>query len=123
MILRRLGVVMATTIAFVGIGSAPAFAVDKDCRDFSTQQEAQAFFEASRPGDPHNLDADNDGKACEHLPSAPAGQVREVPTGAVETGGMSTDGPESLGLLVGGAVLLAGGSVVLRRRSRGVSAG
>lgn len=25
-------------------------------------------FEASRPGDPHRLDGDNDGVACESLP-------------------------------------------------------
>src|SRR5687768_1446433 len=117
MTLRRLGVVAVATIALGGIGSAPAFAVaDKDCSDFSTQQEAQAFFEANQPGDPHNLDADNDGKACESLPSSGGGgssgsgstsgggsQVGEVPAGAVETGGTSTDGPESLGLLLSGA--------------------
>lgn len=37
---------------------------DRDCSDFSTQAEAQAFFEAAGTGDPHRLDADNDGVAC-----------------------------------------------------------
>jgi micrococcal nuclease len=37
---------------------------DLDCRDFTTQAEAQAFL---LPGDPHRLDADNDGLACETL--------------------------------------------------------
>jgi len=44
---------------------------DKDCSDFATQEEAQAFF-VSRGGpgsDPHRLDGDNDGIACESLPS------------------------------------------------------
>jgi micrococcal nuclease len=43
---------------------------DRDCSDFSSQREAQAFFEAEGgPGqDPHRLDGDNDGLACESLP-------------------------------------------------------
>lgn len=42
---------------------------DRDCGDFDTQREAQAFMEASGPGDPHRLDGnDNDGLACESLP-------------------------------------------------------
>ena len=41
---------------------------DKDCGDFSTHAEAQAFFEANKPGDPHDLDRDNDNSACETLP-------------------------------------------------------
>lgn len=42
---------------------------DRDCSDFSTQEEAQAFMEAAGYGDPHRLDgSDNDGLACEGLP-------------------------------------------------------
>lgn len=43
---------------------------DCDCADFSTQQEAQAFFIAAGgpERDPHRLDGDNDEIACEHLP-------------------------------------------------------
>ena len=41
---------------------------DKDCSDFDTQAEAQRFFEAHQPGDPHRLDGNNDGEACEGLP-------------------------------------------------------
>lgn len=44
---------------------------DKDCADFSTESEAQTYFE-SKGGSPSNnvdrLDADHDGKACESLP-------------------------------------------------------
>lgn len=47
----------------LGIGVGP----DKDCRDFSSQQEAQKFFEANQPGDRHRLDKDNDEIACEVL--------------------------------------------------------
>ena len=43
---------------------------DRDCPDFATQAEAQAFFiAAGGPArDPHRLDGDNDGIACENLP-------------------------------------------------------
>jgi micrococcal nuclease len=41
---------------------------DKDCGDFSTHAQAQAFFEAAGAGDPHRLDRDGDGLACETLP-------------------------------------------------------
>ncbi len=54
-------------------GDAPAdgtTAPDRDCSDFETQAEAQAFFEAAGgpARDPHRLDADGDGEACESLP-------------------------------------------------------
>jgi hypothetical protein len=38
---------------------------DVNCSDFSTQTEAQAFFESAGPGDPYDLDRDGDGMACE----------------------------------------------------------
>jgi micrococcal nuclease len=43
---------------------------DRDCSDFATQAEAQAFFIAAGgpEKDPHRLDGDNDGVACETLP-------------------------------------------------------
>lgn len=37
---------------------------DLDCADFSTQEEAQAEFDAD-PSDPNGLDRDDDGYACE----------------------------------------------------------
>jgi len=46
---------------------------DRDCGDFATWQEAQAFYEAAGgPNrDPHRLDGDRDGIPCESLPGAP----------------------------------------------------
>jgi hypothetical protein len=43
---------------------------DRDCSDFRTQAEAQRFFEAEGgpDRDPHRLDSDGDGVACEGLP-------------------------------------------------------
>lgn len=44
---------------------------DRDCSDFATHEEAQQFYEQQGgPGqDPHGLDADGDGVACEGLQS------------------------------------------------------
>ena len=43
---------------------------DRDCSDFETQAQAQAFYEAAGgpAEDPHRLDGNDDGKACESLP-------------------------------------------------------
>jgi hypothetical protein len=38
---------------------------DVDCGDFSTKAEAQPYL---LPGDPHKLDMNNDGIACDNLP-------------------------------------------------------
>ena len=57
---------------------------DRNCSDFDTWQEAQDFYEAAGgpESDPHGLDGDNDGIACEGLPGAPkpAATPTEVPT-------------------------------------------
>lgn len=49
-------------------GPGEASVEDRDCSDFDTQPEAQRFFERHQPGDPHGLDGDGDGEACESLP-------------------------------------------------------
>ncbi len=44
---------------------------DKDCSDFNSQKEAQAFFTAEsslKGNDFHGLDRDGDGIVCETLP-------------------------------------------------------
>lgn len=65
----------ATTTATALAASGPAlrydpFGPDRDCGDFATHAEAQAFFiAAGGPGsDRHRLDANRDGVACEALP-------------------------------------------------------
>ncbi len=42
---------------------------DKNCDDFSSQQEAQTFFneQGGPTKDPHGLDRDGDGVVCESL--------------------------------------------------------
>lgn len=85
--------------------SAVAAAADRDCPSFTSQPEAQAYFEsiggsAARNAD--RLDRDRDGIACEDYPyvtsAAPVsaypagtfGQVSSVPSGGIETGDGST---------------------------------
>jgi hypothetical protein len=47
--------------AFASVASAQD---DLNCDDFASQQEAQAVLDQD-PSDPHNLDGDDDGIACE----------------------------------------------------------
>jgi micrococcal nuclease len=60
---------------------------DRDCADFDSQTEAQEVLEDD-PSDPHRLDGDSDGVACETLPggssassSASPGASPSAPTG------------------------------------------
>lgn len=52
-------------IALLGLSTTSAFAVK--CADFSTHAEAQAYFNAKKPGY-KRLDRDKDGSACDCLP-------------------------------------------------------
>jgi hypothetical protein len=66
----RVWAVLAVLLGVAAIGLAakaptPAAAHDYDCADFANQAEAEEYL---LPGDPYNLDADNDGIACEDLP-------------------------------------------------------
>lgn len=62
-----IGVVGVT--AGTGVPATAKRVKDKDCKDFKSQKQAQKFYKKHDPkNDPHNLDGDNDGKACESLP-------------------------------------------------------
>ncbi|MDQ4020283.1 MAG: excalibur calcium-binding domain-containing protein [Actinomycetota bacterium] len=114
-----------------------------NCGDFATQEEAQAKYD-SDPSDPNQLDADNDGIACEDLPSSGGGagggagggtgsdddqaskkpsgsdddQVSKKPSGGVDTGDGSTSGTDGVVYLLGGlALTAAGGTAFAARRS------
>ena len=52
--------------------AVPTFAQDLDCASFGSQEAAQAELE-SDPSDPNNLDADDDGRACETYPYSDSG--------------------------------------------------
>jgi hypothetical protein len=87
-------------------GTAAAAPGDLDCPDFTSQPQAQAYFEsiggsAARNAD--RLDRNRNGIACEDYPYATAaapgtlpaggfGQVSAVPSGGIETGGNDTGG-------------------------------
>jgi hypothetical protein len=62
--------VMFFTLALLGLSASPAFAqTDRyDCPDFDFQEDAQRIYDQN-PSDPYGLDDDNDGIACESLPS------------------------------------------------------
>ena len=66
--LALLAIALAGSCTLIGPGSAAA--QDRDCGDFSSQAAAQAFYVATGgpAADPHGLDGDNDGVACETLP-------------------------------------------------------
>lgn len=52
------------------VESSESISGDKDCSDFKTQKKAQDFFilQGGPASDPHKLDQDKDGVACESLP-------------------------------------------------------
>ncbi len=67
---RRGLAVAGVSVGLIGggmVGASPATAFkDKNCDDFKSQKQAQKFFKKNNPKkDPHGLDADGDGKACE----------------------------------------------------------
>ncbi|MEV7428308.1 thermonuclease family protein [Nocardioides sp. NPDC092400] len=69
---RLVQLLLALSLATAGLIVSPATAVaDKDYGDFATQKAAQDFWAAnggSTSNDPHRLDADGDGGACESNP-------------------------------------------------------
>jgi hypothetical protein len=64
----RFTLILVTVYALMLATAAPAVAQDRDCSDFDSQAEAQDFYERAGPGDPHRLDADDDGRACDSNP-------------------------------------------------------
>jgi len=68
---RRLATsVLVVALSGTALAAQPAVAFqDRDCSYFSTQRQAQRFFKNHHPRqDPHRLDGDHDGFACEDLP-------------------------------------------------------
>lgn len=129
-------VAAAATLPLAGIAAAQS--ADRDCKDFSSQEEAQA---ALLPGDPERLDANVNGQACENYDygsatpaetdpvdeqpaetTAPApaddddAQVSVVPRGGVDTGD-GTSGSAPAPLLVGGVLALGITAAAVRRRA------
>jgi hypothetical protein len=67
--------IMFFALAVLGLSASPAFAQTDlyDCPDFDYQEDAQRIYDQD-PSDPYGLDGDDDGIACEDLPSRGAQQ-------------------------------------------------
>ena len=92
-----------------------------DCSDFAFQDVAQAVLDAD-PSDPHNLDPDNDGIACESLPDRDTDTDPVVlpPAGVGVGGGGATPGDIARWLMAAFAGLglaTAGGVGLMRWRA------
>ena len=121
------GVLFTAALSLTFSGTAQA--ADLNCSDFATQPEAQAAYDAT-PGDPNNLDRDDDGIACETLASGgsgqaedgttmrASGQVANRPVGAVAAGDGSsaTDASSPLPYVLGGVALTAAGAAAFAAR-------
>jgi endonuclease YncB( thermonuclease family) len=70
--LRRTSLSLTAVLALLATSFLllpPSSAADKDCSDFATQRAAQIFYLKHNPkADPHNLDGEGDGIACESNP-------------------------------------------------------
>jgi len=66
---RLLTVIAVAAVAAIAAGAPSSSAADKDCADFKTWRQAQSFFikHGGPFKDPHRLDGDHDGTACERL--------------------------------------------------------
>jgi hypothetical protein len=119
---RAFLLIAALVLALSAAPAALAQDGDKDCADFASQAEAQAYFEAnggSPTNNVDNLDADHDGQACEDFDY---GDGTGGGTGGVDNGGgaLPFTGPNDTLLPAGTALLLAGLAVlgVTRYRAR-----
>jgi LPXTG-motif cell wall-anchored protein len=106
----------AGIVAAVLLLPAAARAQDRDCSDFATQSQAQAFFESiggSPSNNADNLDANHNGVACEELS---AGRTSST-SGALASTGFDAWNLVAVGI---GGLGLAG---ALARRARRLSYG
>jgi hypothetical protein len=115
--MRRTMLLLAAAVVLTLAAAPSAFAQtnDQNCDDFPSQAAAQAHL-AADPSDPDNLDADDDGVACENFDYGDAG-------GATAPGGGDDDalpftGPDDHQLPVGVALVGGGLALVLGTQRR-----
>jgi endonuclease YncB( thermonuclease family) len=113
-----IALLITAACAAVGLAVAPASAAaDRDCGDFASQKAAQIFYlKAGGPRiDPHGLDAEGDGVACESNP-APYYYGSSLPDGSGGSGGsggQSSGGAPRVEYVVDGdTIRLANGKYV-----------
>jgi hypothetical protein len=65
----RISLAALAAVIALAFTAVPASAADRDCSDFNTWRQAQNFFKkhGGPKYDPHRLDGDDDGIACESL--------------------------------------------------------
>jgi Excalibur calcium-binding domain len=113
---RAFLLIAALVLALSAAPAALAQDGDKDCADFASQAEAQAYFEAnggSPTNNVDNLDADHDGQACESFDygdGTGGGDTGGGDNGGVDNGGgaLPFTGPNDTLVPAGTALLLAG---------------
>lgn len=88
------GAVVAATIVLSATWLAPTAQAQDiyNCDDFTYQEQAQAVYDAD-PSDPNGLDGDNDGIACEDLPSQGGTAPTAVPTSGSAPTAAATQAP------------------------------
>lgn len=90
---------MVPFLASLLLVASMSFAQDPgefNCSDFSSQQEAQGFYEQNDPqSDPYILDADSDGTACESLNGTADGGAAPVPEEDEDEADLAEDRPAS----------------------------
>jgi len=120
---KVLSVLFIVSLVFAVPGFA--FAADKDCDDFASQEEAQKYWDEkgySADYDPERLDRDNDGIPCEELSKGGGGDNNSGSgsdnSGSSNQGGQlpktATSHPTMV--LIGSGILAAGAGLLLYRR-------
>jgi hypothetical protein len=117
------GVLLVLPMLFVSERPVWAQAQDLNCDDFRSQAEAQREYDKDPQNDPNNLDADDDGEACEDFDYSGSGagnaasdnQYRkdEVIVETIPKKKLADTGGASL-ILPAGALLLSTGLLVGR---------
>jgi LPXTG-motif cell wall-anchored protein len=114
--MRRLLILLPVVLALLVVTAPAALAVDRDCKDFSSQAAAQAYFDAnggSPSNNVDNLDADHDGQACEAFAyTASSNQQAATATGGTLP---RTGEHDSLAVLAGLLLAVGGGTLLLTR--------
>lgn len=116
--MRRVALVMLISLFVAAFGGSAAMGQENlDCDYFATQEAAQAEYDAD-PSDPHGLDADGDGVACENL--APGGGESVTTGGTGDDDALADTGATlpaaTIPMFVSGVVMLGAGVAIHRRR-------
>jgi hypothetical protein len=112
-----LGLLVTLFVTLTSLVAAPAaVAADRDCGDFGSQREAQIFFlnQGGPNSDPHGLDSDGDGIACETNPAPYYYGTTPPGGGGPDTQPQVTDVPSRVDLAVSPSKLIAGESLRIK---------